>query len=201
MNELDIPPSVPLPNTNIDCPCFFTGDGGFALKKYLMVPYRKSQYMSVSKKIFNIRLSNGRKIIERAFGLMCKKWKIFETPLDFKLSTSEIIIMCCVCLHNYIIIMAMEENEVHNGDINEDNGDDQDDDSSESDDDENSNEDESDDYDKNADADVDNEETDDELEDNDGLPEENLDGLAIRNLLAEYFISPNGNLEWQWKKI
>lgn len=78
-NEVDIPEPAILRNSNVQCPFYLIGDGGFPLKNYLMKPFVRTQMMTVEQKIFNIRLSHARKIIECAFGVLCKRWKIFES--------------------------------------------------------------------------------------------------------------------------
>lgn len=212
-DEIDIPVTRILPNTNIECECFFIGDEGFPLKKYIMIPFQEVQgrRMLASKKIFNIRLSNARKNVERAFGIICRRWKVFETPLDFNISTSEIIIMCAVSLHNYLITMSLE-NQI----VDSESSDDDSDTSNEASDstsnnttyseclsneashvctssscatDESSSTDE-----ENVCSSIDDSEEEEDLEN------EINDGKRIRNLLANYFTSPEGSTRWQWEK-
>lgn len=75
-DEIDFPAATRIPNTNVKCPFFFIADGGFTLDRYLITPYRKSKSkpMPLQFKIFNIRLQNPRKTIERVFGIMFKNW-------------------------------------------------------------------------------------------------------------------------------
>ena len=75
---------------------FFTADRGFALKCYLIKPFRKDQQVSLENKIFNARLSHARQIIEYAFGVVTRKWSIFENHVNFKLHNKEIVILACV---------------------------------------------------------------------------------------------------------
>lgn len=105
---LDLPGPSPLPNSHIQVPHFFIGDGIFGLKKYLLVPYSRSINMPYYEKVFNYRLSRARRQIECAFGTMVSKWKILEQPLDFKLETSELIIMSLICIHNFVITMELK---------------------------------------------------------------------------------------------
>ena len=60
--------------------------------------------------MFNYRLSRARLVVECAFGILTKKWKILESAIDFKLQTTETIVMALICLHNFIIT---EETDFH----------------------------------------------------------------------------------------
>ena len=146
-----------------------------------MKPFRRNQTHSIEDKIFNARLSHARKIIECAFGVLTRKFNIFQHQLNFKLKNTEIIIMACVCLHNYIISRNLElsDDQINfykdnlqfhsfNDSIS----------SSES-------------------------ESDgsDSEEDNLNQEEEDAEANNTRNLLKNYFISRAGYTKWQWNKI
>ncbi|KAJ8685513.1 hypothetical protein QAD02_021306 [Eretmocerus hayati] len=94
----------PLPRTQIPFPMYLIADGGFPHERYLLKPYQKAPFAPLEERIFNIRLGRARRVVERGFGTLVGKFKIFEAPLDFKLSLSELIIMAAVCLHNFLIV-------------------------------------------------------------------------------------------------
>ncbi|XP_031781075.1 putative nuclease HARBI1 [Nasonia vitripennis] len=111
-NEIELPPSQPLPNTQIQSPYVLIGDGGFPLKSNLMKPFIRNGNMTIPHRVFNYRLSHARRIIESAFGELTERWLVNESNLKWKLTTSERIIMSSLCLHN--VIKDFQYNEVGN---------------------------------------------------------------------------------------
>ena len=114
-----MPPPRLLPNSNVQCPYFLIGDGGFDLHPYLMKPFVRNDHLPVPHKVYNFRLSHARRVIECAFGELSQRWRVNETTLAWKLQVSEKIIMSTICLHNYLIDIQEEEinsrwNHVHN---------------------------------------------------------------------------------------
>lgn len=217
-NEIDIPERTMLPNTNIQCPFYFIGDGGFPLKKYSLKPYVRTRMMSVEQRIFNIRLSHARKIIECAFGVLCKRWRIFECALDFNLRTSEIIIMSAICLHNFIITDELtlpdnvgmhyagdqESSDSDSTDSGESDGNNSDSSDSCKSDDVNSSADDGDGF--NTAHNISDNESDDNVSNSDlsnvsDAEDVNADAQQIRRILQSYFVSPFGNVHWQWQKL
>ncbi|XP_016841976.1 protein ALP1-like [Nasonia vitripennis] len=101
-NQIQLPPSQPLPNTHIQSPYVLIGDGGFPLKDYLMTPFLRNENITIPHRVFNYRLSHARRIIESAFGEVTERWLVNESSLKWKLATSERIIISSLCLHNVI---------------------------------------------------------------------------------------------------
>lgn len=103
----NLPADRVIPGTNIEVPYYFLGDGGFPLKHRIMTPYVIGPRLAYSEKRFNKKLSGARQVVECAFGILANKWKILQQPMNFKLETTNIIIMALVCLHNFIITQQM----------------------------------------------------------------------------------------------
>lgn len=103
IGEMDVPQSEPLPHDNEgpNFPYYFCGDEAFPLKSYLLRPYPQKT-LNDQKRIFNYRLSRGRKSVECAFGMMVSKFRVFETPIACSESTVISIVKCACALHNYI---------------------------------------------------------------------------------------------------
>ncbi|XP_072384742.1 uncharacterized protein [Diabrotica undecimpunctata] len=77
-SQLDIPPNCKLPlDDDDDClfPYYLVGDEAFPLSRYLLKPYSK-RILDNTKRIFNYRLSRGRKTIECAFEMMTEKFQV-----------------------------------------------------------------------------------------------------------------------------
>ncbi|OXU21764.1 hypothetical protein TSAR_011395 [Trichomalopsis sarcophagae] len=81
-NQIQLPPSQPLPNTQIQSPYVLIGDGGFPLKDYLMKPFLRNDNITMPHRVFNYRLSHARRIVESAFGEVTERWILTEIPLE-----------------------------------------------------------------------------------------------------------------------
>ena len=96
-----------LPGTQTVLPYFIVGDSGFPLKSYLMRPFAKGMNYGNREKVFNYRLSRARRIVECAFGTLQKKWKLMNSRLEWKLETTEIIVLSIITMHNFLITDEM----------------------------------------------------------------------------------------------
>lgn len=102
-NTISLPSEFYLPHTNVALPFALVGDEGFPLKKYLMRPYARRNLVDNQQRIFNYRLSRARRIIENVFGILVARWQIFQGLICCKLQTAEVIVQAACCLHNFII--------------------------------------------------------------------------------------------------
>lgn len=67
-----------------------------------MRPYSQRTLDNV-KRIFNYRLSRGRKTVECGFGMMSEKFQVLNSPTRAHISNRVTDIIKCVCiLHNFI---------------------------------------------------------------------------------------------------
>nr|XP_011312329.1 PREDICTED: uncharacterized protein LOC105272113 [Fopius arisanus] len=99
---LELPERVAkLPGSEVATPCFFVGDDAFRLTKNLVKPYADRNLTHVQK-IFNYRLSRARRTIENAFGMLASRWRVFRKPICMNPATVDKIVMACVCLHNFL---------------------------------------------------------------------------------------------------
>uniref|UniRef100_UPI00358E636F putative nuclease HARBI1 n=1 Tax=Myxine glutinosa TaxID=7769 RepID=UPI00358E636F len=96
-------PAEPLPNDNRDVPYFFIGDDAFALRTLMMKPFGHRN-MTVEERIFNYRLSRGRRIVENAFGMLAHRWRCILTTMQQEHKTVKNILSACLCLHNMMWI-------------------------------------------------------------------------------------------------
>ena len=58
--------------------------------------------MSEPEKVYNYRLSRGRRTVENTFGILAAKWRIFRTPIKANVDLVENLAKTAVCLHNYL---------------------------------------------------------------------------------------------------
>ncbi|CAI6353920.1 unnamed protein product [Macrosiphum euphorbiae] len=101
-NALNIPDPKPISTLNEEpMPHVIVGDEAFGLSENIMRPYG-GKNLTVTKKIFNYRLSRARRYIECTFGILSNKWRIFHRPLNVKLDLAQNIIKSCCILHNFV---------------------------------------------------------------------------------------------------
>ncbi|CAN7951138.1 unnamed protein product, partial [Ixodes pacificus] len=78
------------------------GDEAFPLKHYLMRPF-PGRGLDRRRKVFNYRLSRGRRTVENAFGILVSRWRTFLGPMHGSMERCEGMIKAAVCLHNFLM--------------------------------------------------------------------------------------------------
>lgn len=102
-NEFGFPTNKALPGINQVLPHVIIGDEAFPLCTNLMRPYsREAAQGDEEKKVFNYRLSRGRNVSENAFGILVKKFRIFEHKLCLSHEHTNLVVLAACCLHNYL---------------------------------------------------------------------------------------------------
>ncbi|KAJ8666664.1 hypothetical protein QAD02_008326 [Eretmocerus hayati] len=217
-NVIDFPAPEQWPNSDIVATYAFIADEGFGFGERVMAPYRKSANKTIEEMIFDIRLTEPRETVERAFGSLCSGFQVCGEKLGFDVTTSKNIIFCCMSMHNHPITVRMEKNlDTHDDGESEDSEPETDDDS--------------DDCHENSensrnlgDYHLDNslhshdffpgplhgrgikEDLDSSSQlssESDEISDQELDGFdgqRIREVLTTYFVT-DGDCEWQWKKL
>jgi hypothetical protein len=69
----------------------------------LMKPYPRRQ-LTNAKRIYNYRISRGRKSIECAFGMLVSKFRLLETAICYSVERTDVVIQAVCVLHNFIRI-------------------------------------------------------------------------------------------------
>lgn len=100
-NELNIPESCPILNTDINADYVFVGDEAFGLSQHVLRPFG-GRNLAKNKRIFNYRLSRARRYVECAFGILSNKWRIFHRPMNVTTELAVDIKKACCVLHNYV---------------------------------------------------------------------------------------------------
>lgn len=102
-NKLNIPSDVSLPGTEETMPHVIVGDAAFQLQRHLMRPYPANQTTNAEeKKVFNYRLSRARRLSENAFGILARRFRIYERRLSMTPEHVNIVVAATCCLHNFL---------------------------------------------------------------------------------------------------
>lgn len=91
-----------LPSNISQWPLCLVGDAAFPLRTYLMRPY-PGRKLDDRKKVFNYRLSRARRCIENAFGILVSRWRVFLGTVQGAPELLHNMIQAAVCLHNFLM--------------------------------------------------------------------------------------------------
>ena len=94
-------------NSNEAFPYVFLADDASGLKTYMMKPYPGTN-LQENEKIFNYRLSRGRRVIENTFGIAASRFRIFRKPIIAQVDTVKLITKAVVVLHNFLMQHRIE---------------------------------------------------------------------------------------------
>lgn len=107
---------------------FYLGDAGFTLSNSVLTPYRSTRYhlreWSIDpegrprepKELFNYRHSKARIIVEQAFGLLKRKWRILDRPMEVETRRVNEIVHVCCALHNFLLAVRTDLTDDDNDD-------------------------------------------------------------------------------------
>ena len=99
-NSINIPPPTYLKgNSAFQVNYHIVGDDAFPMSNNLMKPY-PHRNLARDKQIFNYRLSQARRVVENAFGILAHRWRVFLNTI--KMCPDKLIFAAC-CLHNYLV--------------------------------------------------------------------------------------------------
>ncbi|KAJ4788684.1 nuclease [Rhynchospora pubera] len=94
---------------------YYLVDAGFMTKSSLLTPYRRTRYHLKEysrtnpprnyRELFNLRHASARNVIERAFGVVKKRFSIIGSSNQphYSVKVQKKIIVACCLLHNYLI--------------------------------------------------------------------------------------------------
>jgi len=92
---------------------YYLADAGYALTLVTLTPYRGVRYHlkewekgrrkpQNAKELFNLRHSSLRNIVERAFGIVKKRFPLLTFMHSYSFLTQIDLVMCCFMVHNFI---------------------------------------------------------------------------------------------------
>jgi len=82
-------------------PYVLLADNAFPLQKHILKPY-SSRNLIHDERIFNYRLSRGRRIVENSFGILANRFRVLSSPIYLPVNTVQIVTLACCALHNYL---------------------------------------------------------------------------------------------------
>ncbi|KAF4518227.1 hypothetical protein B566_EDAN006908 [Ephemera danica] len=108
IDDTNVPPPSPLPNTSLEFPHFFVTGSESALKPNMMTPISREHLegrteKALSNKLYNKRLSQVMGATENAFGLLAANWHIFHKKIEVDGKTVKCYVQTAICLHNFIL--------------------------------------------------------------------------------------------------
>lgn len=104
-NKLQIPQPEPIVEGEMEIPYFLLGDDAFAMKTYLLKPHSKKK-LTKPERIFNYRLSRGRRIVENAFGILANRFRCLLNTMRLHPDHCTSVILACCCLHNFLRLQS-----------------------------------------------------------------------------------------------
>lgn len=80
------------------------GDAAYPLKPWLLTPYRDNGHLNQQQRRYNIQLSSKRQVIERAFGLLKRRFRrLKHLNIKSEMDMCQTVVCACI-LHNICII-------------------------------------------------------------------------------------------------
>ena len=101
-NIMHLPSPRPLPGRSVDVPFVFVADDAFPLSMNIMKPFAGCQDKGSKNRIFNYRLSRARRVSENAFGILSAVFRILRKPMLLEPPTARLIVLTLVHLHNFL---------------------------------------------------------------------------------------------------
>lgn len=109
LSKLNLPPPAPLPNTEQEFPFVFVADEAFALNENLLKPYSQKTLTPLRHE-FNRRLSKARVVVEDCFGILAKRFGVFQRAIKLDPKKAEVVTMAACMIHNFLSKESHEAN-------------------------------------------------------------------------------------------
>lgn len=101
-NALKLPDPSPLRGREMPVPFLLVADDAFALRENVMKPY-PGRALNATQRIFNYRLSRARRVVENAFGILSARFRVLRHPVNIDANKTKRVTLACCALHNFLI--------------------------------------------------------------------------------------------------
>lgn len=180
-NTLDIPSPQPLPTRTEPTPFVLVADDAFPLKENIMKPFA-FRNQGIKERVFNYRLSRARRVVENTFGIIAARFRILRRPIELNVPKTICVVQAICALHNYLLTRNSRRLYAPPGYLDEDIG---------------------------SGGIRNGEWRLEPVSATNFLPLNNApenrpftrNAKAVREEFEEYFISPSGELQWQYRHI
>jgi len=99
---VNIPIEGIIPRTQIKAPFVVLADDAFPLSHAILKPY-SLQGLTPEERVFNYRLSRGRRMVESSFGILATRFRIFLTTIALPPKTVIELTNAAIVLHNVLV--------------------------------------------------------------------------------------------------
>lgn len=113
-NNLMLPESAPLPNTDEKFPYVFVADEAFALRTDMLKPYPQ-KLLNEERYEYNKRLSRARATVENTFGILTSRFGVFQKSIMLEPDKSGIVVRACCYLHNFLSKQTNNHYQINEG--------------------------------------------------------------------------------------
>ncbi|KAF0704729.1 DDE Tnp4 domain-containing protein [Aphis craccivora] len=96
------PPSILQVPYAIKIPYVILADKAFSLNEYTMKPFKGEPARGSQERIFNYRLSRGRRVVVNDFGILSSVFRVLRKPMLLEPKTVNKIVLTTIHLHNYL---------------------------------------------------------------------------------------------------
>lgn len=100
-NPLQIPNPQDLAGCRDPLAYYFVADDAFRLNYTTMKPYGRC-HLNARQRIFNKRLSRGRRTVENAFGIMAQRFRVLLHCIENQPKQAEVMVTAICILHNFL---------------------------------------------------------------------------------------------------
>lgn len=83
-------------------PYVILADKAFALNEYTMKPFQGEPERGSLERIFNYRLSRGRRVVENAFGIASSVFRVLRKPILLSPDKATKVVLAVIHLHNFL---------------------------------------------------------------------------------------------------
>lgn len=105
---LNLPNHTALPHMEEPVPYVLLADAAFPLQRHILKPF-PFRNMTREQRIFNYRLSRGRRVVENAFGILANRFRVLLNPINLSRDKVVAVTKACCALHNFLKVQNPQE--------------------------------------------------------------------------------------------